>query len=69
MVQCIEAVAGGFGAEQPHLRIANEGGKDSYGIAAPADTGEHRLRQPAFSLQYLLAGFVADDTLEISHHV
>ncbi len=38
------------------------------GVGAAADTGEQRIRQPAFKLHHLLAGFLADHALEIAHH-
>ena len=38
------------------------------GIAAPAHTGEHRIRQTALALQNLARVFIADDAMKIADH-
>ena len=38
------------------------------GIGAAADAGDHQIGQPAFALQHLGAGLVADHGLKIAHH-
>jgi len=34
----------------------------------PADAGDQHVGEPAFALQHLRAGFLADDGLKIAHH-
>ena len=37
------------------------------GVAAAADTGQDRVRKPAFLLQHLLFDFAGDDSLKVAH--
>ena len=54
----IDAAACGFTADQRHIPVIEKVVKASDGIGATADTGENRIRQPAFLLQDLLFDFL-----------
>src|SRR5579864_768453 len=64
----LRATAAGFYSDQPHTRIAQEGVKYSDRIAAAADAGEDRIRQPPLVLQDLPARLFSDDAVKIAHH-
>src|SRR4051794_15633436 len=67
MIARLWAATPGLHTQQPDLRIANERKEDARGVAAAADAGDDQIGQAADLGQRLLAGFVADDRLEIAH--
>ena len=51
-----------------HGLVVQEGIEQAHGVGAAADAGDQGIRQAALELLQLLAHFVADDRLEVSHH-
>ena len=68
MLAARKAVAGRFDAVDFDRAIVEERMEQAHGIGAAADAGDQRIRQAAFGGLHLLAGFAADDALEIAHH-
>ena len=61
----------GFDANQPHLFKIQEGMEDANRIAATADTGHDRIRQPLgaiITIAHLIDSLTADDALKVTHH-
>src|ERR1017187_335702 len=62
------AAASSFYADQFDFAVFDEFVESSDGVGTPANTGDYRGRKLAFCLEYLLAGFLADDAVEVAHH-
>ena len=62
----LDAVAAGLQADQPHLRVVQEGVEDAHRVGPAADAGGDRVGQPAGAVQHLGAGLQADDPLEVA---
>ena len=57
-----------FHAENLDLLIVEEGMEQAHGVGAAADGRNQAVGQTPFGLVHLLAGFPANDALEIAHH-
>src|SRR5712692_4820099 len=55
-------------ADQRHVLVVEEGGEDADGVRTPTDARDHDVGQLAVDGQVLLAGLVADDTLQVADH-
>src|SRR5262249_5176654 len=62
-----EAQPAGLDGYEANVRVIEERGEDAHCVRAAADAGDHRIRQPADSVADLLARFLADHRLQISH--
>ena len=58
----------GLNSNQTNARVAKKGMEDSDGIAAAADAGENRIRQPMLALQDLPARLFSDHAVKIADH-
>src|SRR5581483_6040123 len=61
------AATPGFDADQFHAAVIHEACEEADRVAAAANAGKHRVGQAPLVLQYLGAGFAADDRLEVAH--
>src|ERR1035437_5921120 len=52
---------------EPNIRLADKSVEQSEGVRAASHTGNCHIRQSSFRLHKLRRGFVADDTLEVTH--
>ena len=68
MVARADAASAGLDAHHLHLGVVQEGPEEADRVTASADTRHEQIRQPAFALQDLPAGFIADDAVKIAHH-
>ena len=64
----LKAVAGSLDAKKRDGRFVEERVEQADRVGAAADTGEETVGEPAFEALHLLAGFIADDALEIADH-
>ncbi len=64
----IDAVAGGFNADQLHGFIVDIRVKDAHRVRSAAHARDHRIRLTANQLGHLHLAFVADHALEIADH-
>ncbi|ENN84331.1 hypothetical protein RHSP_21270 [Rhizobium freirei PRF 81] len=68
MLIALQTLAAGFDADDLDAFVIEEGMEDADGVRAAADGRDDEIRQAAFGLQYLRAGFRADHGLEIADH-
>jgi hypothetical protein len=61
-------VARGFHAIDLHLRIVQERVEQAHRIRAAPDAGNERIGQASFRREHLLARFVPDHRLKVTHH-
>ena len=64
-----QTVASSFNANDVDIFVVEEGMEQAHGVGAAADGCHKRVRQASFALQHLRLGFLADDRLEIAHHL
>ena len=57
----VEAVAGGFDADELHARLADVGMEDAHRVGAAADTGNHCIGLATAQLGHLGDSLLADD--------
>ena len=69
MIRRVQAQTGRLDAHQFHALVRQEFGEDANRIGAAADARSHDIRQTAFAREKLLARLLADDALEIAHHL
>ncbi len=55
-------------AHEPHARVVNERVEEPERVAAAADRRDRQIRQAARDRQHLLARFLSDHGLELTHH-
>src|SRR5579871_523711 len=58
----------GFDADQKDTGFVDEGVEHADGVAAAADTSEHRIGQPILSLKNLAQSLLANDAVEVADH-
>ena len=64
----LDAVARRFDADDRHFGIVEERMEQADRVAAAADAGDDRIRQPAIVGQHLRARLASDHGVEIAHH-
>ena len=69
MLPALQPVARRFHPDNADIRVVEEGVEQANGVRPAADAGDHRVRQPALGLRDLRAHLVADDALEVPHHL
>ena len=68
MLIALKPLATGFDAVNGDIGIVEEGMKQADGVGAAAQSGDQRVRQPAFGFHHLLFRLRADHRLEVAHH-
>ena len=64
----LDALAARLHADQPDVRIVEEGNEKPDGVGAAANAGDGVAGQGSRRLQHLLARLAADHRLEVAHH-
>lgn len=63
-----DSVASGFDTDEADVFIVHEGMEEAHGIGSAAYAGDEEVGEAAFFLKNLLAGFEADDAVEVADH-